>query len=109
MHSMSPGSLSFAKLVMMSSAPVKSVGDARSIQISYSRNNVCKRTVFPKLELRRRNVIGKPLSWNDEKHSYLHTLFLEYETQMGEKKYWTMFFNQIAVHMHKLTNLRKTA
>ena len=23
----------------------------------------------------------------------LHTLFLEYETQTGEKKYWTMFFN----------------
>ena len=30
----------------------------------------------------------------------LHTLFLEYETQIGEKKYWTMFFNRIAVHMH---------
>ena len=25
-------------------------------------------------------------------------LFLEYETQIG-KKNWTMFFNQIAVHM----------
>ena len=29
----------------------------------------------------------------------LHTLFLEYETQIGKKKYWTMFFNQMAVHM----------
>ena len=29
----------------------------------------------------------------------LHTLFLEYETQIGENKYWTMFFNRIAVHM----------
>ena len=28
----------------------------------------------------------------------LHTLFLEYETQIGGKKYWTMFFNRIAVH-----------
>ena len=30
----------------------------------------------------------------------LHTLFLEYETQISEKKYWTMFFNRIAIHMH---------
>ena len=29
----------------------------------------------------------------------LHTLFLEYETQIGQKKNWTMFFNRIAVHM----------
>ena len=29
----------------------------------------------------------------------LHTLFLEYETQIGKKKYWTMFFHRIAVHM----------
>ena len=29
----------------------------------------------------------------------LHTLFLEYETQIGQKKSWTMFFNRIAVHM----------
>ena len=28
----------------------------------------------------------------------LHTLFLEYKTQIG-KKNWTMFFNRIAVHM----------
>ena len=28
-------------------------------------NTVCKRTVFPKLELRRRNVICKPLSRNE--------------------------------------------
>ena len=35
------------------------------IGVSYSRNNVCKRTVFPKLELRRCNVvICKPLSRN---------------------------------------------
>ena len=26
-------------------------------------------------------------------------LFLEYETQIGQKKNWTMFFNRIAVHM----------
>ena len=26
----------------------------------------------------------------------LHTLFLEYETQIGHKKNWTMFFNRIA-------------
>ena len=30
----------------------------------------------------------------------LHTLFLEYETQIGEKKHWTMFLNRIALHMH---------
>ena len=31
---------------------------------------------------------------------FLHTLFLEYETQIGKtKKNWTMFFNRIAVHM----------
>ena len=35
------------------------------ICVSYLRNNVCKRTVFPKLELRRRNVICKSLSWNE--------------------------------------------
>ena len=29
----------------------------------------------------------------------LHTLFLEYETQIGHKKNWTMFFNRIAVYM----------
>ena len=30
----------------------------------------------------------------------LHTLILEYETQIGKKKTkWTMFFNRIAVHM----------
>ena len=29
----------------------------------------------------------------------LHTLFLEYETQIEEKKYWTMFFNRITIHM----------
>ena len=29
----------------------------------------------------------------------LHTLFLEYKTQIGQKKNWTMFFNRIAVHM----------
>ena len=29
----------------------------------------------------------------------LHMLFLEYETQIGQKKKWTMFFNRIAVHM----------
>ena len=39
----------------------------------------------------------------------LHTLFLEYETQIGHTKNWTMFFNRIAVHVHAelLTNLRK--
>ena len=36
-----------------------------------------------------------------KKHSYLHMLFLKYETQIGEKKYWIMFFNLIAVHMRK--------
>ena len=29
----------------------------------------------------------------------LHTLFLEYKTQISQKKTWTMFFNRIAVHM----------
>ena len=29
----------------------------------------------------------------------LHTLFLEYETQIAQKKHWTIFFNRIAVHM----------
>ena len=32
-------------------------------------------------------------------HKEMHTLFLDYETQIDEKKYWTMFFNRIAVHM----------
>ena len=36
----------------------------------------------------------------------LHTLFLEYETQIA-KKNWTMFFNRIVSHAKLLTNLRK--
>ena len=46
-------------------------------------------------------LLGKVLSVSacNEKHSSLHTLFLEYETQIEEKKYWTMFFNRIVVHM----------
>ena len=32
-------------------------------------------------------------------------LLLEYETQIGEKKYWTMFFNQIAVHMQNFVQI----
>ena len=35
------------------------------ICVSYLINNVCKTAVFPKLELRRRNVICKPLSQNE--------------------------------------------
>ena len=35
----------------------------------------------------------------------LHTLFLEYETQIGKRKKWTMFFNRIAVHMQNFLQI----
>ena len=40
------------------------------------------------------------------KRSFLHSLFLENETQIGEKKYRMMFFNGIAVHMQKFGQIR---
>ena len=58
-------------------------------------------TVFPKLELGRRNVICKI-------HSYLHTLFLEYKTQIGKKKILgNVFQSNCSSHAELLTNLRK--
>ena len=71
------------------------------ICVSYSRNNVCKRTVFPHPERKHCRF----LCVRNEKHSSLHTLFLEYETQIGQKKNWTMFFNRIAVHMQNFRQI----
>ena len=75
------------------------------ICVSYSRNNVCKELCF---SLRGDNysfhasdlqITLRLLSSSLRNTVLLHTLFLEYETQIGQKKNWTMFFNRIAVHM----------
>ena len=49
---MSPGSLSFAKLVMMSSAPAKSAGDARYAPKIHSFNQRCS------IQSRLQSVLG---------------------------------------------------
>ena len=79
-------------------------------------NNVCKRTVFPKLELRRRNVIlqttltERIISTRRESvvdffvYAMKNTViciryFSNTKHKSAKKKYRTMFFNRIAVHM----------
>ena len=85
------------------------------ICVSYLRNNVCKELCFSLRTQRNRQCFLSGwqlfvpesdlqitlclLSSSLGNTVLLHTLFLEYETQIGQKKNWTMVFNRIAVHM----------
>ena len=75
------------------------------ICVSYSRNNVCKRTVFPKLELRR-NVICKPLSWN-KKQLFAYVISQIRNTNRQKKILDNVFQSNCNLHAELLTYLRK--
>ena len=88
-----------------------------SICVSYSKNNVCKRTVFPKLELRRRNVICKPLTWRESVVDFFvyvmkNTViciryFLNTKHKSTKKILDNVFQSNCSSHAYLLTNLRK--